>query len=83
MVIGNSVFASNQAVGQAANGDLFFNAMDWLLGDENLISVRPKSPSNRRVNLTAAQGAVLKWVDLILLPGLVILSGVWIWWKRR
>ena len=83
VVIGNSVFASNQAVGQAANGDLFFNAMDWLLGDENLISVRPKSPSNRRVNLTAAQGAVLKWVDLILLPGLVILSGVWIWWKRR
>jgi ABC-type uncharacterized transport system involved in gliding motility auxiliary subunit len=83
VVIGDSDFASNQAISQARNGDLFYNTIDWLAHDENLISIRPKSPANRRVNMTEAQAAALKWLDLVFLPGVVILSGVYIWWKRR
>jgi ABC-type uncharacterized transport system involved in gliding motility auxiliary subunit len=48
-----------------------------------LISIRPKNPSNRRVNFTEAQQRGLFWVALIFLPGLVILSGIYIWIKRR
>jgi ABC-type uncharacterized transport system involved in gliding motility auxiliary subunit len=83
VVIGNSQFAANPFVSQQRNGDLFFNAVDWLTQDENLISIRPKSATNRRVNLSEAQSAALHWVDLVFLPGLVIFSGVYIWWKRR
>jgi len=83
VVIGDSDFASNQALGQARNGDLFYNTINWLAQDENLISIRPKSATNRRVNLTEGQQKALGWVDLIALPGVVILSGVYIWWKRR
>jgi ABC-type uncharacterized transport system involved in gliding motility auxiliary subunit len=83
VVIGNSQFAANPFVTQQRNGDLFFNAVNWLTQDENLISVRPKSATNRRVNLSEAQSAVLHWVNLVFLPGLVIFSGVYIWWKRR
>jgi ABC-type uncharacterized transport system involved in gliding motility auxiliary subunit len=83
VVIGNSQFAANPSVGHERNGDLFFNTIDWLTQDENLISIRPKSATNRRVNLSEAQSAVLHWVDLVFLPGLVICSGVYIWWKRR
>jgi len=83
VVIGNSNFASNQAIGGYRNGDLFYNTIDWLAQEGNLISIRPKSPANRRVNMTEAQGAALKWLDLFFLPGIVIIAGVYIWWKRR
>jgi len=83
VVIGNSEFAANQWIGQQRNGDIFFNAINWLAQDENLISIRPKPVTNRRVNLTEAQGIWFKWFDLLILPGIVILSGAYIWWKRR
>jgi ABC-type uncharacterized transport system involved in gliding motility auxiliary subunit len=83
VAIGNSEFAANPYLDQQKNGDLFYNALNWLAEDENLISIRPKSPTNRRVTLTQGQSSALTWLDLIFLPGMVILSGVYIWWKRR
>jgi ABC-type uncharacterized transport system involved in gliding motility auxiliary subunit len=83
VVMGNSQFAANPYIGQLRNGDLFYNAIDWLAADENMISIRPKSATNRRINLSAAQASALKWLNLFLLPGLVILIGIMIWSKRR
>lgn len=83
VVIGDSDYASNQAIGQASNGDLFDNTIDWLAQDENLISIRPKSPTNRRIVLTQGQSVGLSWFELLLLPGFVIILGITIWWKRR
>ncbi len=83
VVIGNSSFAENQWVGLQHNGDLFFNAVDWLAQDENLISIRPKSATSRHIILTEAQAASLRWIEMFFLPGIVILVGISIWWKRR
>jgi len=83
VVIGNSNYAANQWIDLQHNGDLFFNTVDWLAQDTNLISIRPKSVTDRRVTLTEAQSRILWWLDLILLPGIVIFAGVFIWWKRR
>lgn len=83
VVIGNSSFAANQWFGSQRNGDLFLNTINWLAQDENLISIRPKIPTNRRVNLTAAQQRVLSWLSMALLPGIVVLSGILLWLKLR
>ncbi len=83
VVIGNSQFAMNPYITQLRNGDLFYNAIDWLAADENLISIRPKAATNRQVNLSEGQAGALKWLDLFFLPGLVIVAGIMIWWKRR
>lgn len=83
VVIGNSSFAENQWIGLQHNGDLFFNAVDWLAQDENLISIRPKSATSRHIVLTEAQAASLRWIEMFFLPGIVILVGITIWWKRR
>jgi ABC-type uncharacterized transport system involved in gliding motility auxiliary subunit len=83
VVIGDSDFASNEAISQTSNGDLFLNAIDWLAQDENLISIRPKSIANRSVTLTEAQWAMLKWLGVIFLPGFIVLAGIIVWWKRR
>ncbi len=83
VVIGNSSFAENQWIGLQHNGDLLFNAVDWLAQDENLISIRPKSATSRRIVLTEGQAASLQWIEMFFLPGIVILVGISIWWKRR
>jgi ABC-type uncharacterized transport system involved in gliding motility auxiliary subunit len=83
VVIGNSEFAANRWVGLQRNGDLFYNTINWLSQEADLISIRPKSPANRRVTMTEAQQRMLMWFSLALLPGLVVIAGIWIWWKRR
>jgi ABC-type uncharacterized transport system involved in gliding motility auxiliary subunit len=83
VVIGNSEFAANPYLGQQKNGDLLYNTINWLAQDENLISIRPKSQTNRRVTLTEGQASALRWLDLFIFPGIVIFSGFYIWWKRR
>ena len=83
VVIGNSAFATNQWAGLQRNGDLFVNTINWLAQDEDLISVRPKSPTNRRVILTETQQRELFFASMIFLPGLVIISGALIWFRRR
>jgi ABC-type uncharacterized transport system involved in gliding motility auxiliary subunit len=83
VVIGDSDFASNQWAGLQRNSDLFMNTINWLAQDENLISIRPKSPTNRRVTLTESQQRELSWFSLLFLPGIVVISGIYIWWKRR
>lgn len=83
VVIGDSDFATNRFITEARNGDLFFNAVNWLAEDEDLISVRAKAPTDRRVALTAAGQNMLFWFAIVLLPGAVLATGAWIWWRRR
>jgi ABC-type uncharacterized transport system involved in gliding motility auxiliary subunit len=83
VVIGNSAFATNQWAGLQRNGDLFVNTVNWLAQDEDLISVRPKNPTNRRVILTETQQRELFFASMFFLPGLVIISGAVIWFRRR
>ena len=83
VVIGNSAFASNAFLTLQSNGDLFDNTVNWLAQDENLISIRPKTPTNRRVTLTLAQERLFYWFSLLLVPGVVFVTGMVLWWKRR
>jgi len=83
VVIGNSAFASNAFLTQQSNGDLFDNTVNWLAQDENLISIRPKSRTNRRVSLTLAQERLFYWFSLAMVPGVVLVTGLILWWKRR
>ena len=48
VVIGDSDFAANGALGIQGNRDLFLNTVGWLSQQENLIAIRPKEPDDRR-----------------------------------
>lgn len=83
VVIGDSDFATDRYVGMQRNGDLFLNSINWLAGDEDLISVRPKEAKDRRVTLTQTQQNLLAFFNYIFLPLLVLGAGVSVWWRRR
>lgn len=83
VVIGSSIWAANSFLGFNGNRDLAMNTINWLASDEDLISIRPKAPEDRRITLTNAQ---MRWVRLssqFLLPLLVVIAGVSVWWRRR
>jgi ABC-type uncharacterized transport system involved in gliding motility auxiliary subunit len=83
VVFGDSDFASTAALGIPGNRDLFMNTIGWLSQQENLISIRPKEPDDRRVTMTAIQQNNVTILSLLLIPGLVFGAGVYSWWRRR
>ncbi len=83
VVIGDSDFATNGVVGIQGNRDMFLNTVNWLAQQENLISIRAREPEDRRLTLTAGQQRRLNWLALLLVPGFVIGTGVYTWWRRR
>ena len=82
-VIGDSDFAANAGLGIQGNRDLFMNTIGWLSQQENLISIRPKEPDDRRITMTAAQQSNLTWFVLLVIPGCIFGTGVYTWWRRR
>jgi ABC-type uncharacterized transport system involved in gliding motility auxiliary subunit len=83
VVVGSSRWASNAFLRFNGNRNLMLNMMNWLSSDEDLISIRPKEQEDRRINLTRAQFFTLRSVSQFLLPLIVVVSGVMVWWRRR
>jgi ABC-type uncharacterized transport system involved in gliding motility auxiliary subunit len=83
VVVGSSEWASNGALRFQGNRDLFLNMMNWLSSDEDLISIRPKDPEDRRLTLSRRQMQLLFWSSVVFLPLIVIGSGLTVWWRRR
>ncbi len=83
VAIGNSQFAVDGNFAQLGNGDLFLNAINWLSDRDEAITIRPKSPTNRRFNLTPSGVQWLRLLSSILLPAIALSMGGLMWWKRR
>jgi ABC-type uncharacterized transport system involved in gliding motility auxiliary subunit len=83
VVFGDSDFAATAGLGIQGNRDLFMNTVGWLSQQENLISIRPKDPDDRRITLTATQQANITWLSLLLIPGSIFGAGIYNWWRRR
>lgn len=83
VVVGCSAWASNSAIRFVGNRDLFLNVLSWLSNDEDLISIRPKDPVDKRLEITRAQLTLLRMVSQFLIPLAVIMAGILVWLKRR
>lgn len=83
VVVGSSAWAANSFLAFNGNKDLALNTINWLASDEDLISIRPKTPEDRRLTLTQSQMSWLRITSQFLLPLLVVAGGVTVWWRRR
>jgi ABC-type uncharacterized transport system involved in gliding motility auxiliary subunit len=83
VVVGTSRWIGNGFLTFNGNRDLYMNMLNWLSSDEDLISIRPKDPEDRRLNMNPRQAAMLFWGSVVVLPLAIIMAGVGVWWKRR
>ena len=83
VVVGCSTWAANRFIDFNGNDDLASNAVNWLASDEDLISIRPKPPEDRRITMTGRQLSWVRAVSQFVLPFVVVIMGVSVWWKRR
>ncbi|MGH9631039.1 MAG: GldG family protein [Bryobacteraceae bacterium] len=83
VVVGSSGWVANNIIGFNGNRDLFLNMLNWLSMDEDLISIRPKDPEDRRLSLNRNQMRVIFYSSVILVPLFVVAAGAGVWWRRR
>jgi ABC-type uncharacterized transport system involved in gliding motility auxiliary subunit len=84
VVFGDSDFASNNYLNLSGNRDLFLNTVSWLAEEENLIAIRPKEGGSFFAPVTATQERLIFWLSMIVLPAVVVGSGVATYiWRRQ
>ncbi|MSQ47049.1 MAG: hypothetical protein EXR78_01475 [Deltaproteobacteria bacterium] len=82
VVFGDAVFANNQYIGQYFNRDLLLNSIGWLIGEEGLMSIRSRTIRASRVQFTAEQGTAIFYLSVLVLPELLLIAGLAVWWRR-
>ncbi|HYR87728.1 MAG TPA: GldG family protein [Terriglobia bacterium] len=82
-VIGDSDFATNSFFHILGNGTLFLNTVNYLASQENLIGLEPRTYDVPRVNLTNRQMKGTFFLSIILIPALMALVGIAVWWRQR
>lgn len=84
VVFGDSEFAVDAMFSAYANGDLLVNAVDWTVGQEDLINLTPKEQTSRV--LLPPRGAtifLLYFGSVCLLPLLALFGGLGVFLQRR
>jgi ABC-type uncharacterized transport system involved in gliding motility auxiliary subunit len=82
-VIGDSDFATNSFFHILGNGTLFLNTVNYLAAKENLIGLEPRTYDRPQVNLTNSQMKGTFFLSIILIPALMAIIGIAVWWRQR
>lgn len=83
VVMGNGAFLSNAYLGNGGNLDLGMNLVNWLAGDERLITLQPRPVADSGLALTRNAALVITLGLLIAAPLAFLAAGGWNWWRRR
>ncbi len=83
VIIGSGHFLANQYVGLVGNMDMGINIANWLAGDENLITIQPRSTLDSSLTLSRVSMMFIIYGFLLALPLTFLATGATIWWRRR
>jgi ABC-type uncharacterized transport system involved in gliding motility auxiliary subunit len=85
-IVGTSAFGENHILPPSSNGanlELVLGTFQWLAHEDSLISLPPKSPRALPLTLTQQDQSTVIFITIFLMPGLIVLGGVMVWWRRR
>lgn len=82
-IFGDSDFASNTFLERGSGTNLLLNTVNYVLGDYSLISIRDRAFVYREFNLDANEYDFVRFSSWFILPGLLALAALSMWWVRR
>jgi ABC-type uncharacterized transport system involved in gliding motility auxiliary subunit len=83
VVVGTGEFLSNAYLGNLGNLDLGVNMVNWLTGDDRMITVQPRPAPDTSLEFDPPMLYLLAFTFLIVLPLSFAITGAVIWWRRR
>jgi len=88
VVMGNGNFLSNTFITNGGNLDLGVNMINWLAGDDKLITIQPMPLKDINVTIPDTKlGVAIAWIVFhgfqYFIPLTMMLAGFYLWWKRR
>jgi ABC-type uncharacterized transport system involved in gliding motility auxiliary subunit len=88
IVIGNAAFLSNSFITSGGNLDLGINMINWLAGDEKLITIQPMPLKDVNVTIpNDSKSVFLAWIIFhsfqYFIPIALFIAGFVIWFRRR
>jgi ABC-type uncharacterized transport system involved in gliding motility auxiliary subunit len=83
VVYGDADFAANRMITVGVNQDLFLNAVAWMTGDTDKISIRPNEAGKGKLTLDVVTLFLSAVLVLVAAPGLAIVGAVGTWLRRR
>jgi len=84
VVVGESIFLNNHYIDSLANRDFANCAVNWLLERPHLFEgIGPKPLKEYRFVMSRQQSKNAAWILLAVQPGVVLLLGALVWFRRR
>jgi ABC-type uncharacterized transport system involved in gliding motility auxiliary subunit len=83
VTVGSVQFANNGGAQTPEHRDMFLNITNYLLQDEDFISIRPKDPTKSTINLTSSSSQMLLLMLSFIYPFVYLGGGTVYWLKRR
>ena len=88
VIMGNANFLSNTFITNGGNLDFGVNIINWLSGDDTLITIQPMPLKDINVTIpNDDKGRVVAWTVFhsfqYFIPLGFFIAGFWLWWKRK
>jgi len=88
VVMGNANFLSNTFITNGGNRDFGINIINWLAGDDELITIQPMLLKDANVTIPASDtGRAVAWTVFhafqFFIPLGFFAAGIWFWWRRK
>lgn len=88
VVMGNANFLSNTFITNGGNLDFGINIVNWLAGDDELITIQPMPLKDANVTIPATDsGRAVAWFVFhafqFFIPLGFFAVGIWFWWRRK
>lgn len=82
LVFGDTSFVTNQYLQQVFNDSLATSAIAWLAGEDERIAIGTRAVRASRAHLSDREALTVFYLSVLVLPELILLMGIWVWWRR-